>query len=137
LRSFQIIAASLRPNAVSYVALPTDAPLDVYGRAEAAVVAGAPPYLREVWRDRHWRLFRVRDVWPFVDRGTLVSATPSVVTVDVPGAGDVTVRVRWSRWLTASGGACVAPAADGWTTLRAPSSGRYTISSGLRGRACR
>ncbi len=50
--------AWLAENRVVYVALP-DARLDYAGRAEGALVARGLPYLREVWRSPHWRLFRV------------------------------------------------------------------------------
>jgi hypothetical protein len=50
--------AWLEENRVLYVALP-DARLDYAGVAEGALVAHGLPYLREVWRSRHWRLFRV------------------------------------------------------------------------------
>jgi hypothetical protein len=49
--------AWLRANRVAYVALP-DARLDYAARAEGALVARGLPYLREVWRSRHWRLYR-------------------------------------------------------------------------------
>lgn len=52
--------AWLHENHVAYVALP-DAPLDHAGRAEGALVAKGLPYLREVWRARHWRLYEVID----------------------------------------------------------------------------
>jgi hypothetical protein len=51
--------AWLRENRVLYVALP-DARLDYAGQAEGALVAHGLPYLREVWRSEHWRLFSVR-----------------------------------------------------------------------------
>ena len=50
--------AWLIENHVAYVALP-DAPLDSAGRAEGALVARGLPYLRETWRTKHWRLYRV------------------------------------------------------------------------------
>jgi hypothetical protein len=50
--------AWLAENRVLYVALP-DARLDYAGKAEGALVARGLPYLREVWRARDWRLFRV------------------------------------------------------------------------------
>jgi hypothetical protein len=50
--------AWLHENRVLYVALP-DARLDYAGRAEGALVASGLPYLREVWRSTHWRLYRV------------------------------------------------------------------------------
>jgi hypothetical protein len=48
--------AWLIENRVLYVALP-DARLDYAGRAEGALVARGLPYLREVWRSPHWRLY--------------------------------------------------------------------------------
>jgi hypothetical protein len=53
--------AWLRENHVAYVALP-DTRLDYAGKAEGALVAHGLPYLREVWRSRHWRLFEVTDL---------------------------------------------------------------------------
>jgi hypothetical protein len=50
--------AWLEENRVLYVALP-NARLDYAGKEEGALVAHGLPYLREVWRSQHWRLFRV------------------------------------------------------------------------------
>jgi hypothetical protein len=47
----------LAENRVRYVALP-DAPLDNAGRLEGALIARGVPYLRELWRSHHWRLYR-------------------------------------------------------------------------------
>jgi hypothetical protein len=49
-------AAWLRANRVAYVALP-DVRLDEAGRAEGALIAHGLPYLRELWRSAHWRLY--------------------------------------------------------------------------------
>jgi hypothetical protein len=48
----------LQQNKVQYVALP-DAPLDKAGRLEGALIARGLPYLRELWRSQHWRVYRV------------------------------------------------------------------------------
>jgi hypothetical protein len=50
--------AWLGENRVRYVALP-DAPLDRAGAQEGALVARGLPYLRELWRSAHWRVYRV------------------------------------------------------------------------------
>jgi hypothetical protein len=50
--------AWLSENKVQYVALP-DAPLDKAGSLEGALIARELPYLRELWRSHHWRLYRV------------------------------------------------------------------------------
>ncbi|HEV2980012.1 MAG TPA: hypothetical protein VGX51_01165 [Solirubrobacteraceae bacterium] len=49
--------AWLAENRVVYVALP-DAPLDKAGRLEGTLIARGVPYLRELWRSEHWRLYR-------------------------------------------------------------------------------
>jgi hypothetical protein len=49
-------AAWLRSNRVAYVALP-DVRLDDAGRAEGALIARGLPYLHELWRSEHWRLY--------------------------------------------------------------------------------
>jgi hypothetical protein len=49
-------AVWLRENGVAYVALP-DVRLDEAGQAEGALIAHGLPYLREVWRSPHWRLY--------------------------------------------------------------------------------
>lgn len=46
----------LAQNGVDYIALP-DVGLDYAGHAEGKLLAGGLPYLHEVWRSRHWRLF--------------------------------------------------------------------------------
>jgi hypothetical protein len=50
--------AWLAENRVSYVAL-ADVRLDPAGRLEGALVARGLPYLRELWRSRHWRLYQL------------------------------------------------------------------------------
>jgi hypothetical protein len=50
--------AWLHENHVVYVALP-DTQLDYAGKAEGALVAHGLPYLHEVWRSQHWRLYEV------------------------------------------------------------------------------
>lgn len=49
--------AWLAENRVAYVALP-DAPLDGAGAHEGALIARGLPYLRELWRSEHWRVYR-------------------------------------------------------------------------------
>jgi hypothetical protein len=49
--------AWLIENRVRYVALP-DAPLDRAGGKEGELIARGEPYLRELWRSQHWRLYR-------------------------------------------------------------------------------
>ncbi|MFC0004308.1 hypothetical protein [Micromonospora siamensis] len=124
----------LRREAVGYVAIAPDSVPDRYGRAEADLVEAGQPYLREVWRDDTWRLYAVTDPTPLVGApGRLVAADRSTVRLTVPSPGDVPVRIRWNRWLTLTGpDGCLAPGADGFTTLRAAAPGDYRVSSSLR-----
>jgi MFS family permease len=114
--------------AVAYVAL-ADAPLDYSGRAEARLVSGAPRYLREVWRSRHWRLFEVLGA-------TALSPPPSAVTrlngdsftLRAPGAGSYEVRVRFTPyWALADGRGCVRRAPGGWTDVQTRGAGSVRV----------
>ncbi|TDC75969.1 hypothetical protein E1193_24605 [Micromonospora sp. KC606] len=118
--------AWLDENAVQYVAVP-DAPLSWVGRAEAELVTVGLPYLTEVWSDARWRLYAVVDPTPLVAApGELVRQDGASVTLRTTGAGTVPLRVRHSRWLSASGGATVAADGD-WTTVTVPRAGTYTL----------
>ncbi|HEY3020490.1 MAG TPA: hypothetical protein VGJ32_09875, partial [Solirubrobacteraceae bacterium] len=77
----------LRANAVRWVALP-DAALDPSARAEAALLRGGVPGVRQVWRDRHWRLFAVAGA-PDLAQGAarLVALGPDRFTLDARRAG--------------------------------------------------
>ena len=123
----------LRDNAVAYVAV-ADAPPSWVGRREAELIAHGLPYLTEVWRDRHWLLYAVRDPAPMVAApGRLVRADAARVVFDVDQPGEVLVRVRWSRWLRLSGPeGCLAAGERGWTVVRVRTPGRYVVSGGLR-----
>jgi hypothetical protein len=115
-------------NGVSHVALP-DAEPSWVGRREAELVRAGLPYLTEVWRDRHWVLYEVAGAPTIVVGARLVAATPAAVTFEADGPGEVLVRVRHLRWLRVGGRASLAPAPGGWTVVRVPAAGRYTLTS--------
>ena len=120
--------AWLAEQAVQFVALP-DAVLTWSGKPEAALIGTGPDYLTEVWSGAHWRLYAVAAPQPIVTApATLAAYTADSLTVDAPAAGDVAVRVRYYRWLTASGGAAVRKSGV-WTILHVPAPGRYTLTS--------
>ncbi|GGN29408.1 hypothetical protein FHR83_007733 [Actinoplanes campanulatus] len=122
--------AWLDDEAVQFVAVP-DVELAWPGRTEAEMVTAGLPYLSLIWSDAHWRLYEVADPRPIVAApATLVRQDGATIVFDAPAAGEVAVRVRHHRWLTASGGATVT--ADGeWTRVRVPAAGRYTLTSRL------
>ncbi len=118
----------LDENAVQYVAVP-DAPLSWVGRAEAELVVAGLPYLTEVWSERRWRLYAVTEPRPLVGPpGELLRADGASITFRASRPGPVPVRIRHSRWLTASGGATVSADGD-WTTVTVPRAGTYTLGS--------
>jgi len=121
--------AWLSQNAISYVALP-DAPLDYSARAEARLLRMArPPYLREVWRSAHWRLFAVLGASALAQPPSLLtSASSDSLTLYAPRAGSYTVRVHFTPyWALASGDGCVARAPGDWTELEAHSAGSFHV----------
>ncbi|MEU4567112.1 hypothetical protein [Micromonospora sp. NPDC023956] len=127
----------LRRTAVQYVALAPDSVPDRWAREEADLVAGGLPYLTEVWRDGTWRLYAVADPTPLVAApGRLVATDPGQVRFTAPaGAGDLLVRVRWSRWLSLEGpDGCLARGPDDWVTVRVDGAGEYRLTSSLRPR---
>jgi hypothetical protein len=129
-------AAWLRENAISWVALP-DAPLDPSAVAEAALVRRGVPFLREIWRSPHWRLFAVTRPAPL---GATAMGTDWFVTT-----GGV-VRVHWTPyWALTAGRGCVRRAAGDWTSVT-PTPQGATVRVGIRatpdrvlsrGRRCR
>ncbi|MFQ6146377.1 hypothetical protein ACLMNJ_25450 [Streptomyces seoulensis] len=117
--------------AVGYVVLPDGEP-DWAAKDEAALVRSGPGWLEPVWRDAHWRIYRVADAVPLVS-----GAGASVVRVDAAHLvvrtrrpGTVTVRVAPSPWLRSDAG-CLARAGE-WTRLTAPAAGEYRIGSSYR-----
>lgn len=58
--------AWLTHQAVAYVALP-DVPLDPSSAREGRLIRGGLPYLREVFRGAHWRVFEVLAATPLVE----------------------------------------------------------------------
>ena len=130
----------LDERAVAYVALP-DVALDGAGRDEARLIAAGLPYLREVWHDRHWRVFAVaRPAALASARGGAASARLSAdgVTLHAARAGSVLVRVHFTRWWRVTRGrGCVRPGAGGMTRVTLPAAGTVRLQARLGGSSCR
>jgi len=121
-------SAWLSEQAVQFVAVPS-AELSWPGRDEAALIAAGLPYLTGIWSDTHWRLYAVVNPQPIVAApAILVSQTAAALTFDTPTTGEVAIRVRYYRWLKATGGAAVVATGD-WTLVRITKPGRYTLTS--------
>lgn len=133
----------LRRWSVNYVVLPSDQP-DGAAVREAKIVAAGQPWLRPVWRDANWQLFRVTGADPMADPPAVVDeAGPAELTVTMPVAGSTLVRIPWSPVLGIEGASdnkhgCLTQDGD-WTRLYAPRPGKYRIGGSfgqIRGTQC-
>jgi hypothetical protein len=114
--------------AVRWVAVP-DVALDYSAKDEAELIARGLPYLREIWRGVHWRLYAVADPMPLADPPARVLAgTTDSLTLAAPQPATIHLRVRWSPyWAVARGDACVAPD-DDWTRLEVRTAGTVHLT---------
>jgi hypothetical protein len=138
--------AWLDEQAVRYVALP-DTPLDPSSAAEGHLIEAGLPYLREVWRTRHWRIYEVLDASPLAQGpGALSAMGHDWFSLRAHAAGDFVVRVRYTRyWTVTAGTACVRRAPGGWTEVTARRAGTVSVAArfslgralGLEGASCR
>jgi hypothetical protein len=100
---------------------------------EAAIVRSQPSYLRPVWRNDSWQLYRVVNAQPLLQGASLVTATGSGVTFIASEPGEVSVTVRWSPYLRLTANnqivdTCIINAKP-WTQVLVPSAGTYTLTA--------
>ncbi len=122
----------LRDNGVDAVALGPSARADSGGQAERALLLiGSVDGMVRVWSDDTWT------VWRYVPAEAIAQPPAEVVdtdrtTVTVRSARrtDVELKVRWSRWLSVDGPACVERAGGG-TRLRFAEPGTVVVTSRL------
>ncbi|MEU0159172.1 MFS transporter [Streptomyces sp. NPDC006261] len=85
--------------AVHYVVLPTGRP-DGGAERETELVGKGLSYLREIWSDENWKLYRVLEPTPLADPpATVEKAGANELTIRVESAGRVLIRIPYSRWL--------------------------------------
>jgi len=115
--------------AIRWVALP-DAPLDYSARAEATLVRRDPPYLREVWRDAHWRLYAVRAPAGVASGpGTAARLGGQEVALRARAPGTILLATAYSPyWRLIRGRGCVQRAGDGRVRLRLARAGTARIA---------
>ena len=103
--------AWLHENAVRFVAVP-GAKLDYSAKHEVALINRGLPYLRLVFRTRHWRLYAVKDPTPIVQgAATLTALGSNWLDLQATRTGTALIRVRFSPyWAVTRGSGCVAPA---------------------------
>ncbi len=125
----------LNNNAVGVVALPTTQAADY---PEYTLVAAGLSYLTEIWHNADWILYQVKDPVPVVGiPATLEQHSQSRLTIAVPCACKISVRVRWSKFLTAKDAvanyqAKVSDDGSGWTTVTTTGPSTYYLSGSLR-----
>ena len=125
-------ASWLHAQAISYVAL-SDAPLDYSAKTEARILDDPGAGLHEIWRSRHWRLFRVLHPTPLTPRPALVTALGTdSFTLQAPAPGTYTVLTHFTPyWKVTAGDGCVARAPGDWTRVRARRAGELKIEIGF------
>jgi hypothetical protein len=114
--------------AIRYVAVP-DAPLDYSAVAERALIDQGLPYLRLVWRNRHWRVYAVAHATPLAQGTAALRALgPNSLTLDAGRPGVTLVRVRFTPyWAITEGAGCVSPSGQ-WTRLELTRPGRVRVT---------
>lgn len=123
----------LSSSSVGWVALPLHVQLDYASVKEAAIVSSHPSYLREVWHNNSWQLYRVVGAEPIIRGATLDSANSSAVTFTAANAGLVDLTIRWSPYLHLLSGsqevdACITDSQP-WTEVSVPAAGTYTLAA--------
>ncbi|MEA2493497.1 MAG: hypothetical protein QOJ29_1408, partial [Thermoleophilaceae bacterium] len=138
----------LAEHAVQFVALPDVKP-DESSYKERGLIERDPPYLKQIQRLPHWRIYRVTLPHPMVlstddERGAHIRLTrlrSDELEFDARSAGTALVRVRWSPYWRIQGG-CVERSGD-WTLVTAKRPGTLHMAMAfslrrvlLRGRRC-
>ena len=124
--------AWLRQHSVDAVAFAPGAALDRGGRREAALLSGAPvPGLVRAFTGRTWTVWRVQDAVPLAAAPVRVlSSRPTRLVLAADRPVTVRVDVRWSRWLSVTGPACLEPDGDR-VRLTFHAAGTAVLGSGL------
>jgi hypothetical protein len=120
----------LHAEAVSYVALP-DTPLDPSSAGEGRLIRRGLPYLKTVFKSRHWTVYAVRDPTPLLEGpGRLTSLGHDSFTLLAVTPGRFLVRVRYTRyWTLTYGDGRVSEAPRGWTYVRASRPGLLRVAA--------
>ncbi len=127
----QAYRAWLSQWAVGFVVLVNGEP-DGPAKLEHALVTSEPEYLEKLWEDANWKIYRVRDATPLVDRpASVMSSDGAGLVVRMPEPGAVTVRIAYSPWLWAGNG-CLTAEGE-FTRLTVREAGDVRISSAYGG----
>jgi hypothetical protein len=131
--------AWLQERGVSYVAL-ADADPDYLAENEDDLIRAGLPYLRPVWSNEHWHLYRVRGAVGLVSMaGAPSKPAPTADRLTSTGASDFAfsardsgtylVRIHYTPyWTVTAGDACVKRDGD-WTQLEVRSPGTVDVDA--------
>jgi hypothetical protein len=131
----------LDDRGVAYVAV-ADAEPDYLGSHEEALIRGGLPFLRPVWANRHWRLYRVRGSpglvstlgdpgAPAGSRARLTALGPASFTVRADGPESLLVRLHHTPYWTVTSGSACAGSAGSWTRVDVRRAGTVQVSARL------
>ncbi len=120
----------LQEHGVDHVAAPRTAAVDMGGRRERDLLREPVPGLTQVWQDADWTVWAVDDARGLAPGAQVDRSTRTDVVLRTTGPGDVAVALRWSRWLTVSGPACLGRSGD-QVLLRVRAAGSVRIGSSL------
>jgi hypothetical protein len=86
--------------AVHFVVLPSSTP-DYAGLRERQLIRAGLPFLQRVWSDETWTLYEVTRPVPMATPPAAVDTWDAAgLTVRVPVAGSIRLRIAWSPWLS-------------------------------------
>ncbi|MFF7748683.1 MFS transporter [Streptomyces sp. NPDC007971] len=87
--------------AVHFVVLPKDNPDGDGGERERTLLRRGMPYLKQIWGDANWQLFKVTDPAPMAEPNAVVDrAEQGEMTLEVHKAGRILIRIPYSPWLS-------------------------------------
>ncbi|MFI5554017.1 MFS transporter [Streptomyces sp. NPDC051738] len=91
----------LKRWAVHYVVLPKDEPDPTGAMRERQLVQRGMPYLKQVWGDANWQLFKMIDPAPLAEPNAVVErAEQGEMTMRVSKPGRILIRIPYSPWLS-------------------------------------
>ncbi|MGW2740935.1 MFS transporter [Streptomyces sp. NPDC001450] len=142
--------------AVHFVVLPKDDPDGDGGERERQLLQRGMPYLKQIWGDANWQLFRVTDPTPLAEPNAVVDrAEQGEMTLEVRKPGRILIKIPYSPWLSVVDGqgkslkapqkvsgtmtydnvnGCLMESpedskGDKWTMLLAPKAGTYHLAA--------
>ncbi|OYP16964.1 hypothetical protein CFC35_22680 [Streptomyces sp. FBKL.4005] len=132
--------------AVHFVVLPKGEPDGDGGQRERQLLRRGLPYLKQIWGDANWQLFKMTDPTPLAEPNAVVDrAEQGEMTLRVSKAGRILIRIPYSPWLSVvdehgksqpyeKTKACLMATpedveGDKWTVLHAPKPGTYRVAA--------